>query len=471
MAARYDLVIVGMGTAGIVAAELASALDLRIAVVERDRIGGDCLWTGCVPSKALIASARAAHTMRNADALGLAPVEPAIDTAKVLDRIRAVQQEIADAEDNPERFEALGIEVLMGESARLAGPHAVEVGGRTLEARYVLVATGSRPAVPPIEGLADAGFLDSETVWDLERAPASVIFVGGGPTSIELAQAFGRLGVAVTLLERRDRILDADEPELAERVAGVLRDGGVDLRLGAEVEAVAIEDGRKVVAGSESGEPRRWTADALFVGTGRRPNVDGLGLEALGIEVEPHCVVVDARSRTRVPSIYAVGDVAGRRLFTHTAGYEAALAVRDMFFPGRGKVQDAAVWCTFTDPELAHAGLTAGEAECRFGAGAVDVWRQDLAHNDRARADVATTGAIVVVTRRGRIVGAHVLAPHAGETIQELALAIREGMKLTDVASLLHVYPTTATAVGELAAEAAFADARRYKWLVRRTKA
>jgi len=233
---------------------------------------------------------------------------------------------------------------------------------------------------------------------------------------------------------------------------------------------VTVQDGMKVVHGTENGKERRWEGAEILIGAGRRPNVAGLGLENLGIELNRRGVLVDKRSRTKVDSIYAVGDLAGRYRFTHMAGYEGVRAVRDMFFPGKGKVTDFVPWCTFTDPELAHAGLTIGEAEGQFGADDVEVWRRDLVHSDRARADGATKGAIVIVTHRKRVVGAHILAPHAGEMIQELALAIKEDMKLSDVASLIHVYPTYGTTIAQLAADSAFESAQKYKWLVRRQK-
>lgn len=466
---RYDLIIVGMGSGGMVAAEFASTLDIRVAVVERDRVGGDCLWTGCVPSKALLASAKVAHHMRTAGDYGIEPVEPVIDTAKVFERIRAVQAQIEETDDNAERFRDMGIDIRFG-PARVAGPHEVAVNGSRLEGRFILLATGSRPMVPPIDGLEEAGFLTSETVWDVARAPASLILIGGGPISIETAQAFNRLGTRVTVLQKGPGILPRDEPDLVGRLQARLRAEGVDLRLDVETERVTTEDGAKVLHGTEAGEAGRWEAEEILVGAGRRPNVEDLGLQDLGVPIGPHGVIVDERSRTSLSSVYAVGDLGGRYLFTHMAGYEGVRAVRDMFFPGKGKVTDFVPWCTFTDPELAHAGLTTAEAEERFGADDVEVWRQELTHSDRARAEGETEGAVIVVTAKGKIVGAHILAPSAGEMIHELALAIQQGLKLTEVASLIHVYPTYATATGQLAAEAAFEGAKKYRWLVRRGK-
>ncbi len=465
--ARYDLAVIGMGSGGIVAAELAATIGLRVAAVERDRIGGDCLWTGCVPSKALLASAKVAHHMRTADRFGLRRMEPGLDTVDVWRRIRAVQEEIAASDDNPARFEALGVDLVFGE-ARLAGPHTVEVAGRSIESRYILVATGSRPAVPPVPGLADAGFLSSETVFGLERAPRSMLVIGGGPVGVELAQALQRLGVETTILQRRRRLLPRDEPELAAALERQLRDEGVAVHTEVEVERVSAEKGRKLVFGREGDLARTWTAEAVLVAAGRSPNVEGLGLEAAGVRVGPRGIDVDARLRTSVRSVYASGDVAGRFHFTHAAAYEAAIAVRNMFFPGRSKAPSLVPWCTFTDPELAHAGLTAAEATERYGQRRVRVHRVSLSHSDRARAEGATRGEIVVVTARGRVAGAHVLAPAAGELIHELALLVRDRRKLLDLSSLVHVYPTIATSVNVLVAEEAYALVRRYRWLARR---
>lgn len=467
MSDRYDLIIVGMGSAGMVAAEFAARLGIRVAAVERDRVGGDCLWTGCVPSKALLAASRAAHAMRTADRFGIEAVEPVVDRARVWERVREVQHQIAATDDNPARFATAGIDLHRG-SARLTSPTTVDVDGRLLEGRFILLCTGSRPAVPAVEGLAEAGYLTSETLWELERPPASVIAIGGGPVAVELSQAFVRLGIASTILERGSRILPRDEPELVDSLlAGLARDG-VAIEPNATIGHVEqAGPGRKVLRGNRDGEERVWAAEEIVVATGREPNVEGLGLDELGIELTAAGVAVDRRERTAVKSIFAAGDISGGRLFTHSAGFEAARAVRNMFFPGSATADPVIPWCTFTDPELAHVGATAAEARVAYGENNVEIWRRPLARSDRARTERETDGAIVIVCAKGRVVGAHVLAPAAGELIGELALAVHKRLKLTDLAGVTHVYPTIALGIQQLAAEAAYATAEKYRWLVR----
>lgn len=462
----YDIVIVGLGSAGLVAADLASNLGLKVGAVERDRVGGDCLWSGCVPSKALLASARAAHAMRNADRYGLSPVDPEIDTRRVLERIRRIQAEIERADDNPELLAKKGIDVHLG-AANLTGSRSVEVEGvGELRCRFILLCTGSRPAVPEIPGLAAAGFLTSETFWDQEQLPASLVIIGGGPVAVEMSQACARLGVQTTLLQRGDRILPREEAALADRLVRLLRTDGVEIVLGADADDVAVEGGEKIVRATVDGSAREWRAQEIMVGTGRAPNVEGLGLEDLGIETSDEGVVVDGSLRTSVKRVYAAGDLAGRFRFTHTAGYEGGIAVRNMFFPARSKATELVPWCTFTEPELAHVGFTEAEAREQHGKG-VRVWRHDLAHSDRARTDGATEGEVRIVTVKGKIAGAHVLAPNAGDLIGELTLAIEQGKRLRDLATLIHVYPTQSVALAQLGGEASYELADKFRFLVR----
>lgn len=463
MSRRYDLVVVGLGSGGIVAAEFAARIGLKVAAVERDRVGGDCLWTGCVPSKAVIASARTAHGMRTAAKVGLRPVEPEIDLAAVWERMRSVQEQIAETDDNPERFRAMGVNVVEGE-ARLLDGHTVEVDGTLLDTRFILLCTGSRPAIPAIDGLEEAGYLTSETLFALERPPASLVVLGGGPIGVEMAQACRRLGIEVTLLQRGSSLLLRDEPRLVEILTRRLVAEGVRVHLDAEATSAGADGGRKFLESATGAE----AADEILVAAGRRPNVQALGLEQLGIAVGEKGIEVDSRLRTRVHSVYAAGDVAGRYLFTHSAGHEAAQAVRNMFFPWHEKAVSLVPWCTFTEPELAHVGMTGAEARERYGPSQVEVHELSLARSDRARTDAEEDGALVLVTRRGRVVGGHALAPAAGELIHELALAVRQRTRLRDLSGLVHVYPTLSTSVVMLAAEAAYERARRFAWLIRR---
>jgi pyruvate/2-oxoglutarate dehydrogenase complex dihydrolipoamide dehydrogenase (E3) component len=481
---QYDLVIVGMRSAGMVAAEFAATLQLRVAVVERARIGGASQWSGGVPSKALAAAARVAHTVRRAHSFGIATGEVQIDLPRVWQRIRDVRADIAGAADDEARAAELGIEIRRGE-VQLTGPHEVTVhdadGEHVLPTRFVLLCTGSTPAIPDLPGLATAAdahphlVLTDETLFELGEPPRSVVVLGGGQTGVETAQALARLGVTTTLVEQSAGLLQGEEPSLAARLGEILVDDGVRVLTGTRaVEAWptggATPDGiavRVIGRDGTADHEQVLDAEAVFLATGRRPVIDGLGLDAVGLEVTVDGVVVDERSRTVYRSVYAVGDVTATERVAHSGEHAALRAVRDMFFPGRAAPVDVVPWCTFTDPELAHAGLTSGEAEALLGD-EVDVWRIELADNDRTRIEGAAPGAIVVVTARDRIVGAHVLGLGAGELVHELALAIDRRLGLADLAALAHVHPTTATSVGMLAAESLSEKAQRYRWLVRR---
>lgn len=460
----YDLVIVGMGSGGATAAEFALALGLRVAAVERDRLGGDCLWTGCVPSKSLIAAARAAHTMRTADRFGIPGVEPDIDLPAVWKRIDSVRREVEAADDNARRWENLGVDLHIGD-ARLAGPHTVSVGGRRLRTRFILLATGSRPWLPPIPGLSDTQVLTTDNLFDLEDPPTSLICLGGGPIAVETMQAMQRLGVVAQIVEVAPRPLAREEPTLVKPLLESLRAEGMTIDAGVDVEKVERSSGRTVLHGRMVGEAVRYEADALLVAAGRRPVTDGLGLAEIGVETDTG-IRVDDHLRTTVDSVYAVGDAAGRHQFTHSAGYEGAVAVRNMFLPLHRRARAVVPWCTFTDPELAHVGLTESEARETHGR-SVNVFETDLRAADRARTD-DTNGRVRIVCARRRIVGAHVLAPSAGELTGELALAIERGVSIDDLAGVVHAYPTYSSALQLTAAAALRGRMRKLGWLARR---
>ena len=470
----FDLVVVGMGSGGLVAAEFAAGLGLRVAAVDRARIGGDCLWTGCVPSKALLASAKVAHIMRTAHTVGITPVEPHIDLPTVWSRMRTVQASIAATDDSPQRYRDLGVEVLRG-VARLTGPNEVTVvregdDDLVLSTRFVLLCTGSRPYLPPIDGLDPSTVLTSENLFTLAAPPRSVAIIGGGPMGVEMAQALQRLGVVTTIFQRASTLLPREEPALVEQLTERLRAEGVQVHCTADVRSIEGTEGDGFVVHAVVGNDAttiRAQVGGVLVAAGRTPNAEHMGLEELGIELTDQGVRVDERGRTTVRSVYAAGDVAGRRLLTNSAGYEGVRAVRDMFFPGKGNLDAAVPACVFTDPELASVGLTADQAEEAFGTD-TDVWRIDLTHNDRARTDSHTDGAVMIITAKGRVVGAHVLAAAAGEMIHELSLAVQLRLRLDELAAAVHVYPTLSSSIGQIATESAFEKAHRLRWLMKR---
>jgi pyruvate/2-oxoglutarate dehydrogenase complex dihydrolipoamide dehydrogenase (E3) component len=471
--AVFDLVIVGIGAAGVTAAEFAARLDLEVAVVERAKVGGDDLWSGSVPSKALLASARTAHAMRSADRFGIEPVEPTIDLARVWRRVRAVQAEIATADRSLQRLRELGAEVVVGD-ARLTAADEVTVQcddgtERVLTTRFVLLCTGSRPVLPDIAGLPADATWTNESIFHIDAPPERLAVIGGGPMGTEMAQALQRLGVQVTVFQRAHTLLPREDEGLAARLTDILRREGVVVHCSADVRRVD-STGTEHVVHAVVGHDGREVAvpvGGVLLATGRVPNTDDLGLDQLGITVGPDGIEVDDAGRTNVRTVYAVGDVTRGHDLANAAAYEAVVAVRDMFFPGRGAADGTVPRCVFTDPEFARVGLTVEEAEARHGAD-VDAWRLELAHNDRARTDAATDGCLVVVTAKGRVVGAHLLAPHAGEMVHELAVAVQQQLRLDDLADVVHAHPTIAGGIGQLAAEAAYEKAHRLRWLMKK---
>jgi pyruvate/2-oxoglutarate dehydrogenase complex dihydrolipoamide dehydrogenase (E3) component len=441
---RYDMVVIGGGTAGLVSSVIAANAGARVALIERARTGGDCLWTGCVPSKSLIAAAHLAHQMRTADRLGLATVEPDVDFAHVMDRVHAAIADIAP-HDSPERLRSEGVEVIEGDG-RFVAPGRIDVGGRQLAYRSALVATGSQPMVPPIPGLADAQPLTNETVWDLRELPRRLVVLGGGPIGCELGQAFARLGSDVTLIEMAPRLLIKEEPEASSLVYEHLSKDGVDVRVGAKaVEVRAAAAGHELVI--EAGDARDTVPfDRILIAAGRRPQSDGLNLDAVGAQTDKRgAVIVDERLRTTARNVYAIGDVTGKLPFTHVAAYHARVATVNALFRTRSKVSyDAVPWVTFTDPEVARVGMSEEQARERWGERTVTV-SSPYARLDRAIAAAEAHGfAKLVGDPKGRLVGATVAAPAGGEAIAELAAWIAQGGKIDDVSKTVHAYPTLA---------------------------
>ncbi len=445
-AARYHLVVVGAGTAGLVSAAGAAGLSARVALVERSLMGGDCLNVGCVPSKGVIRAARAWQDAREAAArFAGPPVAGDGDFAAAMERMRRIRADISH-HDSAERFRGLGVDVFLGHG-RFVAPDALEVDGKRLRFRRAVIATGARAAVPPVEGLAEAGFLTNETVFDLRRLPPRLVVLGGGPIGCELAQAFARLGSEVTLLDRNEQVLPREDADAAALVRRAMEADGVRCELGAEVRRVRREGEARVVEYARGGEAREAAADEILVAVGRAPNLEGLGLEAAAVAYGRRGVEVDDRLRTTNRRVYAAGDVSSRWKFTHVADAEARIVIQNALFFGRAKQSGLVVpWCTYTSPEVAHVGITAEEARERGVE--VDVLTVPLEATDRARLD-GDEGFLRLYLRKGKdtILGATLVAPHAGETISEISVAMAAGAGLGTIAGVIHPYPTQAEVI------------------------
>jgi len=445
----YDLVIIGGGSAGLTAVSLAVQLGARVALVERHRLGGDCTWTGCVPSKTLLKAARVAHQMRHADHHGLAPVDQEVDLKAVMAHVRDVIADVYE-EESPAALRDEGVDVFL-EEARFLDPHALAVGDVTLTFRHALIATGAHPSVPGIEGLDDVEYLTYETIWDLEVLPKRLLVVGAGPVGCEMSQAFRRLGSEVTLVSSRDRILPRDDAEAAHVLEEVFASEGIDVRPNSRAQRVYQEGGAIHVLTDDD----QLVGDALMVATGRRPSVEGLDLEKAGVSYSARGIQVNDHLQTNQPGIYAAGDCLGGYQFTHYAGWQAFIATRNALLPGASDgILDRVPWTTFTDPELAHVGLTEEQARESLGD---EVWicRWSMDQVDRARTEGATSGFIKLVLQKdGTLLGATAVAGRAGEMIQEWIHALEHGLNVGDLAEDIHVYPTYATASMKAAAEA-----------------
>lgn len=449
MDADYDLIIIGAGSAGLVAARFARQLGLAVAMVERSRVGGDCTWTGCVPSKALLRAAGVANALRSAGKYGISPAKPAVNLHLVMERIRSVIRGIYDTE-SPEALAGEGIDVVHGEAV-FTGLDSVTVEGRSLSARRFLVCAGASPAVPELPGLEAVDFHTYESVWDLDVLPTSLAVIGAGAVGCELAQAFARLGSQATLIEAADRILPTEDPEVSEVLSRQFSHEGVQVMTGIGASSIKSGTGGNGVC-VELRDGRNVDAASLLVAVGRSPNVDGLGLEAAGVAAGPGGVQTDRYLRTANRRIYAAGDITGGPQFTHYAGWQGFMAVRNAFLPGNSvAVQRNVPRATFTDPEVAQAGLTEEEARVAHG-GKTLVSRWPMSDVDRALTDGEIEGFLKVMhLPNGRVLGATIAAPGAGELIQEWTLAIDQGIKLGDLARSTHVYPTYSMAAQQLA--------------------
>lgn len=445
---RFDrnLIVIGAGAGGLVTAYIAAAVRAKVTLIERHKMGGDCLNTGCVPSKALIRSARAAHEIRTAHRFGLGTAEPAVDFPAVMRRIAEIIRHIEPA-DSVERYTELGVDVRTGH-ATIVDPWTVEVNGERLTARSIVIAAGGEPVVPAIPGVEGSGYLTSDTMWDVlaERAeaPRRLVIIGGGPIGVEMGQAFARLGSAVTMVHSGERVLAKEDPDAAAAIARFLADDGVALLTGHR--AVRVE-GKTLVAGA-GGREIHLPFDELIVAVGRKPRLKGYGLEALGIDTD-RALETNAWLETLYPNIYAVGDVEGSYQFTHAAAHQAwHAAINALFGRFRRFAVDYSVlpWVTFADPEVAHVGHN--ETSATAGGVAYELVRYELGHLDRAVAEGANYGFVKLLVAPGsdRILGATIVAHHAGELIAPIALAMKYRLGLKKLLSTIHAYPTMAEA-------------------------
>jgi pyruvate/2-oxoglutarate dehydrogenase complex dihydrolipoamide dehydrogenase (E3) component len=452
-APRYNLVVLGAGTAGLVTAAGAAGLGARVALLERHLMGGDCLNYGCVPSKCVIRSSRVLADVRDADPLGIhIPPGATADFAAVMERMRRLRAQISH-HDSARRFRELGVDVFLGEG-RFAGPDTVEVAGKTLRFRRAVIATGARPVDPPVEGLAEAGCLTNETVFALTALPRRLLVLGGGPIGCELAQAFRRLGSEVIIAGRAPQFLPREDQDAAAILARAFQRDGIDIRLRTTISRVVVAaEGKEVHLVTDGREEDVVTVDEILAGAGRAPNVEGLNLEQAGVEYDLRSgIKVNDFLQTTNPAVYAAGDVCLAHKFTHTADATARIVIQNALFRGRKKLSALTIpWCTYTDPEIAHVGVGEGEAEARGVP--VETFSRHLREVDRAVADGEEDGFVKVQVRKGtdRIVGATIVARHAGEIIGEITLAMVGNLGLKTLATVIHPYPTQAEAIKQVA--------------------
>ncbi|MBI1879821.1 MAG: FAD-dependent oxidoreductase [Chloroflexi bacterium] len=444
----YDLIIIGAGSGGLIAAEFAAKLGVKVALVEKEHIGGDCTWTGCVPSKALLKAARVAHQVRTAADYGICSEHPTIDMAKVRGYVQQAIEAVYQYE-TPQQLAEKGIDVVMG-TAHFLDPHVIQVGERTLVAENFIIATGAQPLIPSVPGLSEVPYLTYRQIFDNEQLPRRLLVLGAGPVGVEIAQAYQRLGALVTLIG--SSLLPREEPEVAEVISRVFAREGIQFIKG-PVTAARREEAEIMLTVKE----QEFRGDMLLLAAGRTSHVAGLALERAGVTYSPQGIPVDSKLRTNVKHIYAAGDcVQDNYQFTHLAGWQAFQAARNALLPGSSRgFSNVVPWTTFTDPEVAHVGLTETQARDKFGE-AVAATQWNLDRVDRAICENDRAGFIKVVhTKDGALLGATIVAERAGETITEFVLALQRGLKLGDLAEAIHVYPTYATAVQQLASQVA----------------
>ncbi len=458
-----DLCIIGAGSGGLSVAAAAAQLGAKVVLIEKARMGGDCLWSGCVPSKSLIAAAKSAHRMRTTRPFGINPATPAVNPKAVAAHIQGVIRAI-EPNDSVERFTGLGVKVILA-PGRFTGKNTVEAGDYAIKARRFVVATGSSPVIPPIPGLDSVPYFTNETIFEQGERIEHLIVIGGGPIGVEIAQAYLRLGSRVTVLEAM-KMLGKDDPELTEPLIERLRQEGLVIGQGVKIDGITPREGGGVrVSVSAGGENDVLDASHLFIATGRRPNTEGLGLDEAGIKHDRTGIKVSSGLVTSNKSVYAIGDVTGGPQFTHVANYHAGIVIRRALFRLPAKVDSGVIpWVTYTDPELAHVGLSEEAARKQYG-NRLSVLRWPYAENDRAQAEHTTEGFVkVITTRDGRILGASILGAEAGELIHTWSLAISAGLNIKAMAQYVAPYPTLAE-INRRAATTFFASKIGNPWV------
>lgn len=473
---KFDLVIIGGGVAGLVSASGAAQLGARVALVERESLGGDCLRTGCVPTKRLLHLAKMAFLAGRAEEFGLEGAPLTVNFQKVMRSMRDVRAEIGK-NDDPERFRKMGVDVMFGEG-RFTGPNEFEIKGERLWGRKFIIATGSRPVMLPIPGLKESGALTNETALELDRLPRTIAILGAGPIGMEFAQVFSRLGSKVTVIEKMGQILPREDKELSDALFKILSAEGISIDVCTEVKEVRRSGGAKTLSAHCPTGDKTYEADEVMIAIGRAPNVEGFNLEAAGVEYDVRKgIKADETLRTSQKHIYACGDVVGHYAFTHVAEYHAGIAISNALFPLIKRKVDYRVvpWTTFTDPELSRIGLSEDEAKEKYGSKDVHVYRFYFKDVDRAVIEGEGQGLIkLVCDGKARIIGAHILGPHAGELIHEYVLAMRENLPITKISKAIHVYPTDSQGV-KRAADQYYKEKlftgwfpKLAKWLIRR---
>ncbi len=435
---QYDVVVIGAGSAGLVASKTALGLGKSVALIEKNKIGGVCTLTGCVPSKTLIALSKKLHEAKQLESYGIKLQQP-IDSQKVMTHVRATIEKIYN-HHTPKQLEAEGIDVYLGQ-ASFSGTQTIQVNNEEITFKKCILASGSKPFIPPIEGLTD--YLTNETIFDLKELPGSLIILGGGPSGIEMAGALQRLGVACTVIEMNDRILPREDEELVALLSKQLRKDGINLQT--SLKAIKVTSQGKtteVTCITKAGDSVSFSAEALFIAVGRRPDLKGLNLEKAGIKLNQHTVKVSNTLRTTSSHVYACGDLIGPYRFSHMAEYQAVTAVRNALFPFKKKVNyTQRVWVTFSQPELATAGLSETEARTQYKN--ITIYRRDYTTSDRAIMDGETFGlAKIICDSKGYILGAHILGSRAGELISEIQVGKYYNYKLADFYKVIHPYPT-----------------------------